>query len=126
MSADKRGVHPQAPINQASADWQDTKAAYAFFDNPHTLPAEILLPHQQRSLERMAAHPLVLAREDSTILADPEWKALYTAIHRRAMLPATPPTVRQAVRWIAQLGGFWVAKAMVNPVSPLSGAAGLV
>ena len=41
----------------------------------------------------------------TTILADHEWKALYTAIHRRAILPPTPPTVRQAVRWIAQLGG---------------------
>ena len=28
------GAQPQAPINQASADWQDTKAAYAFFANP--------------------------------------------------------------------------------------------
>jgi hypothetical protein len=35
-----------------------------------------------------------------------EWEALYTAIHRRATPPATRPTVRQAVRWIAQLGGF--------------------
>jgi hypothetical protein len=26
----------------------------------------------------------------TTILADHEWKALYTAIHRRATLPATP------------------------------------
>ncbi len=42
----------------------------------------------------------------TTILAQHEWQALYTAIHRSATLPATPPTVRQAVRWIAQLGGF--------------------
>jgi hypothetical protein len=66
--AEAFGAQPQAPINQASADRHSTKAAYAFFDNPHALPAEILLPHQQRSLERMAAHPLVLAREDSTFL----------------------------------------------------------
>jgi hypothetical protein len=42
----------------------------------------------------------------TTILADHEWKVLSIAIHRRATLPTTPPTVRQAVRWIAQLGGF--------------------
>jgi hypothetical protein len=66
--AEAFGAHPQAPINQASADWQDTKAAYAFFDNPHALPAEILLPHQQRTLERMATHPLVLAIQDTTFL----------------------------------------------------------
>src|SRR5262249_2490116 len=41
---------------QASADWHHTKAAYAFFARERALPAEILLPHQQRTLERMAAH----------------------------------------------------------------------
>jgi hypothetical protein len=66
--AEAFGAHPQAPINQASADWQDTKAAYAFFDNLHALPAEILLPHQQRTLERMSAYPLVLALQDTTFL----------------------------------------------------------
>lgn len=66
--AEAFGAHPQASINQASADWQATKAAYAFFANPHALPAEILLPHQQRTLERMAAHPLVLAIQDTTLL----------------------------------------------------------
>lgn len=66
--AEAFGAHPEAPINQASADWQDTKAAYAFFDNPQALPADILLPHQQRTLERMAAYPLVLAIQDTTLL----------------------------------------------------------
>jgi hypothetical protein len=66
--ADAFGAHPQAPINQASADWQATKAAYAFFANPHALPAQILLPHQQRTLERMAAYPLVLAIQDTSLL----------------------------------------------------------
>jgi transposase-like protein/transposase Tn5 family protein len=66
--AEAFGAQPQAPINQASADWQATKAAYAFFANPQALPAQILLPHQQRTLERMAAHPLVLAIQDTTFL----------------------------------------------------------
>ncbi len=39
-------------------------------------------------------------------LTDPEWKALYAAIHRTTTLPETLPTVRQVVRWMAQLGGF--------------------
>ena len=51
----------------------------------------------------------------TTILADHEWKALYTAIHRSAVLPATPPTVRQAVRWIAHLGGFLGRKGDGEP-----------
>lgn len=40
------------------------------------------------------------------LLTTTEWQALYMRIHRTTALPATPPTVRQAVRWIAQLGGF--------------------
>ena len=40
------------------------------------------------------------------LLNDAEWHALYCAIHRTTILPPTPPTLHQAVRWIAQLGGF--------------------
>jgi hypothetical protein len=42
----------------------------------------------------------------TVILADHEWQALYTTIHRTTILPNTIPSTRQAVRWIAQLGGF--------------------
>jgi len=42
----------------------------------------------------------------TVILTATEWQALYRRIHRTPSLPASPPTVRQAVRWIAQLGGF--------------------
>lgn len=42
----------------------------------------------------------------TVILTATEWQALYMRIHRTPALPSTPPTVRQAVRWIAQLGGF--------------------
>lgn len=42
-----------------------------------------------------------------TVLLDEyEWQALYCRIHRVALAPQKPPTLRQAVRWIAQLGGF--------------------
>jgi hypothetical protein len=40
------------------------------------------------------------------VLAEHEWHALYATIHRTPQLPDQPPTVRQVVRWIAQLGGF--------------------
>lgn len=42
----------------------------------------------------------------TTILTVTEWQALYMRIHQTTSLPQSPPTVRQAVRWIAQLGGF--------------------
>ena len=51
------------------------------------------------------------ARQDAeeactVVLAHYEWQALYCTIHQTPHPPATPPTLRQAVRWIAQLGGF--------------------
>jgi hypothetical protein len=42
----------------------------------------------------------------TAVLTTTEWQALYMRIHKTTFLPETPPTVRQAVRWIAQLGGF--------------------
>jgi hypothetical protein len=52
-----------------------------------------------------------IARHDpdapcTAILADHEWQALYCAIHQTDQLPDRLPSVHQAVRWIAQLGGF--------------------
>lgn len=35
-----------------------------------------------------------------------EWQALYCAIHHCPTPPDEPPTLGEAVRWIAQLGGF--------------------
>jgi len=41
------------------------------------------------------------------VLLDPEeWQALYCAIHRVAQPPSEPPSLAQAIQWIAQLGGF--------------------
>lgn len=42
----------------------------------------------------------------SVLLEPEEWQALYCAIHRVAQPPPEPPTLGQAVQWIAQLGGF--------------------
>jgi hypothetical protein len=41
------------------------------------------------------------------VLLEPEeWQALYCAIHRVPQPPAESPALGQAVKWIAQLGGF--------------------
>lgn len=42
----------------------------------------------------------------TAILNADEWQALYCRIHRNPVPPAIPPPLKQAIRWIAQLGGF--------------------
>ena len=56
------------PINHACEDWADTKAAYRFFDNKKVTAEELLKPHQQRTVSRMAEHPVVLAVQDTSFL----------------------------------------------------------
>jgi hypothetical protein len=51
----------------------------------------------------------------TTILAEHEWQALYATINRTTLIPHQPPTVHQAVRWIAQLGGFLGRKGDGEP-----------
>ena len=61
-------AQPTVSINQASEDWADTKAAYRFFDNKKVTHESLLLPHQQRTVERMSQHTLVLASQDTTFI----------------------------------------------------------
>lgn len=49
------------------------------------------------------------------ILREHEWKALYCRIHRSKKLPEKVPRVREAVRWIAKLGGFLGRKGDKEP-----------
>jgi hypothetical protein len=49
------------------------------------------------------------------LLNDAEWQALFCAIHHTTILPPTPPTLKQAVRWMAQLGGFQNRKRDGHP-----------
>ena len=51
----------------------------------------------------------------TVILTTYEWQALYMRIHKFPRLPDKPPSVRQAVRWIAQLGGFLGRKSDGEP-----------
>lgn len=51
----------------------------------------------------------------TTVLTTTEWQALYMRIHKSHKLPDKPPSVRQAVRWIAQLGGFLARKSDREP-----------
>lgn len=44
-----------------------------------------------------------------------EWEALYSKIHKTKFLPCQPPSLRQTVRWVAQLGGFLGRKSDGEP-----------
>lgn len=48
-------------------------------------------------------------------LSDHEWKALYCKINKTKSIPSKPPTIREATRWIAQLGGFLARKGDGDP-----------
>lgn len=51
----------------------------------------------------------------ATVLQTHEWQALYCTHHRTPTPPAHPPSLREAVRWIAQLGGFLARNSDGNP-----------
>jgi hypothetical protein len=51
----------------------------------------------------------------TVILLSQEWHALYAYVHRTQRLPPNPPTLHQAVHWIAQLGGFLGRKGDGEP-----------
>lgn len=51
----------------------------------------------------------------TTLLAPHELQALYTFLHKQPLPPTLTPTVHQATRWIAQLGGFLARKHDGDP-----------
>lgn len=57
---------PLSSINQACADWSDTKAAYRFFANEKVSAEQVLAPHTARTRARMRAHQRVLVAQDTT------------------------------------------------------------
>jgi len=57
-----------ASINSACQGWNETQAAYRFFDNNNVLPQDILAPHQQATRQRIAQHDVVLVAQDTTEL----------------------------------------------------------
>jgi len=48
-------------------------------------------------------------------LSRPEWEALYATTHKTADVPDEAPPLREAVRWIGQLGGFLGRKGDGEP-----------
>jgi len=59
---------PTASIPVACRGWQETLAAYRFFDNRKVKAENVLAPHQAATRERMAKHDIVLCVHDTTEL----------------------------------------------------------
>ncbi|MEX1026521.1 MAG: IS4 family transposase [Candidatus Paceibacterota bacterium] len=59
---------PQVSINAACSGWNETLAAYRFFDNPAVEAEKILAPHQVATKQRIQAQPVVLIIQDTTEL----------------------------------------------------------
>lgn len=59
---------PTAPIPQACPSWAEAKAAYRFLENDRIFPAAIRQAHHQATLQRVGAHSVVLAVQDTTTL----------------------------------------------------------
>jgi hypothetical protein len=62
------GARPGASLPDGCGDWAMTQAAYRFFDNEGVTPEAMLASHVQASAARLAAVPLVLAVQDTTLL----------------------------------------------------------
>lgn len=61
-------LQPTASIPQACGCWAKAKAAYRFFDNDSIAPDHLLTAHVQATIQRAAAHPIVLCAQDTTTL----------------------------------------------------------
>ena len=57
---------PESPINQACADWAETKAAYRFFQNENVDVGEILTAHRSKTAKRASKQKTVLAIQDTS------------------------------------------------------------
>ncbi|QDT47145.1 Transposase for transposon Tn5 [Symmachiella dynata] len=65
---EKLAADPQASINAACSGWNETIAAYRFFDNPAVTPQRLLEPHIEATKQRISQEPVVLIVQDTTEL----------------------------------------------------------
>ena len=65
---DRFAARPSASIPGACGGWAETLGAYRFFAHPRVTAEEVLRPHSQATLERIAEHPVVLLPQDTTEL----------------------------------------------------------
>lgn len=63
---DQLSKKPSASIPTACGVWRETQAAYRFFDNSRVDVDEVLNPHRDATLKRIAEHEVVLLVQDTT------------------------------------------------------------
>jgi hypothetical protein len=51
----------------------------------------------------------------NVLLEKEEWEALYSSVKKVSTPPSQPPTLREAIKWIGQLGGFIGRKSDGEP-----------
>lgn len=77
---------PESPINKACGNWNETKAAYRFFQNENIDYRDILKCHTQMTKQRTSGEKTILAVQDTTYLNfthHPKTKGLgVLAIHK--------------------------------------------
>lgn len=61
-------ANPEASINSACDGWNETLAAYRFFDHKSIQPDDILKPHVENTKRRIKEHAVVLVAQDTTEL----------------------------------------------------------
>jgi Transposase Tn5 dimerisation domain/Transposase DNA-binding len=65
---DRFAAKPSASIPGACRGWAETNGAYRFFAHPRVTATDVLGPHSQATLTRIAEHPVVLLPQDTTEL----------------------------------------------------------
>ena len=113
------GARPTASLPCAFSQEAALKGAYRFFENPNIAAAAILDSHAQSTYRRAACVPLVCrAVPDvpcNVLLEEDEWRALCCRVRQTTQAPPAPPPLHEAVRAIAQRGGFMARKSGAQP-----------
>ena len=68
LLAERLAAKPSASIPNACSNWTETIAAYRFLGNDALSWQDVMQPHWQASVQRMAQHPVVLCLQDTTEL----------------------------------------------------------
>lgn len=63
---DRLGSKPSASLPAACKGWDETIAAYRFFNNEKVTDQKVLSSHRDATHKRMAGHKVVLCVQDTT------------------------------------------------------------